>query len=770
MNKSAIFALTAALSIAGSAAAQSKIDLGGRARLRSEKAMYSSQNGPARLVAQQAEVMRAFVTLNDGYAAADLADIPGLEVQGGRGQRLMAQFPAEAIDALEASPAVAAVQLERPVEAKMDVVRSLTGVDLIHQGSDLPQAYTGEGVLCALVDGGFDPNHVNFLNADGTNRIENFTYFRPLQNGGYNTETYDAAYMPTIDTESSETFHGTHTMGIMAGSYRGKVNAGILDIDADGRMWANTAEIDNPYYGVAPDADLAVAAGASTDYYVALGIDQILNYAYWKAGDSGKTVPVVLNLSIGSNVGPHDGSSNLSRYIDQEVEYSTADVPFVPVIAAGNEGDLKIACHKRFDEEDTEMKTAFMSYDLLAGAYPKALYGQVYIYSDTDEPFEVQAVMINKTRGRVALQNALSPSPEGAAKYFCSSAEYVQDSETDQVSPMLARYFEGYLGLMAQLDTQESGRYVAVVDMMLWETSENQGNYCIGLIVKGQPGQRVDAYCAGEWFDFSPHGLEANGYVDGSSDGTISDVACGYNTVVVGSYNARNYWANVDGTIGGYDGGIFYNNKVSDFTSWGTLADGRSLPLVCAPGATVISSSNEYYIQDNGVANGSLQATWTDGNRRYSWHQCVGTSMSTPVVAGSIALWMQADPTLTVSEIQDIITCTAKVDADVEAGNRVQWGAGKFDAYAGLKEVLTRQAAFLPSVADENKLMTRMSGDCLELFLPGAESMDAALYTPAGAIAWHAKADGDTARLPIAGLKGVYIVTVNGNHTTKIVL
>lgn len=770
MNKSAIIALAAALSFVGSAAAQSKVDPGGRARLRSEKVMRSSQNAPARMAVKSTDVLRAFVTLNDGYTAADLADIDGFEIQGGHGRRLMAQFPAEAIDALQSSPAVAAVQLERPVEAKMDVVRSLTGVDLIHQGSDLPQAYTGKGVLCALVDGGFDPNHVNFLNADGTNRIENFTYFRPLQTGGYNTETYDAVYMPTIDTESSETFHGTHTMGIMAGSYRGKVNAGILDIDNEGRLWASTAEIDNPYYGVAPDAGIAAAAGAATDYYVALGINQILNYAYWKAGDTGKPVPVVLNLSIGSNVGPHDGSSNLSRYIDEEVALSDASVPFVPVIAAGNEGDLKIAVHKTFDGESVEMKTAFLSHDLLGNTYPKALYGQVYIYSDTDEPFEVQAVMINKQRGRVALQNALSASPEGAAKYFCSSSEYVQDTETDQVSPMLARYFEGYLGVMAQLDTQESGRYVAVVDMMLWETAENQGNYCIGLIVKGKPGQRVDAYCSGDWFDLSDHGLESYGYVDGSSDGTISDVACGHNAVVVGSYNARNYWANVDGTIGGYEGGIFYNNKVSDFTSWGTLIDGRSLPLVCAPGATVISSSNEYYIQDNGVADDALQATWTDGDRRYSWHQCVGTSMSTPVVAGSIALWMQADPTLTVSDIQDIIACTATVDADVAAGNRVQWGAGKFDAYAGLKEVLSRQAAFLPSVADESQLVPRMHGDALELFLPGAESMDVALYTTAGAVAARVQACGDAVQLSLAGLKGVYIVTVNGNHSTKIIL
>ena len=713
MKKSAIIALTAALSIAGSAAAQSKIDLGGRALLREAQVERKMQSRPGafKSPATEASTLRAFVTLNAGYTAADLAGIAGLEVQAERGLRVMAQFPAGAVEALEASPAVAAVQLERPVKANMNVVRSLSGIDLVHQGSDLPQAYTGKGVLCALVDGGFDPNHVNFLNADGTNRIENFTYFRPLQNGGYNTETYDAAYMPKIDTESSETFHGTHTMGIMAGSYKGKVKAGILDIDGEGRMWATAEEIDNPYYGVATDAGIAAAAGAATDYYVALGISQILNYAYWKAGDTGRPVPVVLNLSIGSNIGPHDGTANLSRYIDEEVAMADASVPFVPVISAGNEGDLKIAVHKALGEE-TELKTAFLSQDLLAGTYPKALYGQVYIYSDSDEPFDVQAVMINKERGRVALQNALGASPEGAAKYLCSSAEYVQDSSTDQVSPLLARYFDGYMGVMAQLDTQESGRYMAVVDMMLWEQPENDGKYCIGLVVKGKPGQRIDAYCTGEWFDFSDHGL--TGYMDGMTDGSISDVACGHNVVVVGSYNARNYWANVDATIGGYDGGMFMNNRVSDFTSWGTLADGRELPHVCAPGATVISSSNEYYIQDSGMTESYLQATFADDSRRYSWHQCVGTSMSTPVVAGSIALWMEADPTLTVDRIRDIIASTATVDDDVLAGNPVQWGAGKFNAYEGLKAVLAQQASIAEVAPDETAgLMVRKTAGCL---------------------------------------------------------
>ena len=42
----------------------------------------------------------------------------------------------------------------------MDVVRKEIGVDKIHQGLDLPQAYTGKGVVTGIVDGGIDPNHI----------------------------------------------------------------------------------------------------------------------------------------------------------------------------------------------------------------------------------------------------------------------------------------------------------------------------------------------------------------------------------------------------------------------------------------------------------------------------------------------------------------------------------------------------------------------------------------------------------------------------------
>ena len=63
------------------------------------------------------------------------------------------------------------MELPRRLFQKMDVVRAEIGVDKIHKGIELPQAYTGKGVVTGIVDGGIDPNHINFLKPDGSTRF-----------------------------------------------------------------------------------------------------------------------------------------------------------------------------------------------------------------------------------------------------------------------------------------------------------------------------------------------------------------------------------------------------------------------------------------------------------------------------------------------------------------------------------------------------------------------------------------------------------------------
>lgn len=62
--------------------------------------------------------------------------------------------------------------------------------------------------------------------------------------------------------------------------------------------------------------------------------------------------------------------------------------------------------------------------------------------------------------------------------------------------------------------------------------------------------------------------------------------------------------------------------------------------------------------------------------------------MSTPIVSGVIALWLQADPTLTRERIMDIIARTSRQpDPELDYPNNY-YGYGEIDAYAGLLDIL----------------------------------------------------------------------------------
>ena len=780
MNRPIITALALAAVMAANAG--DALDIGSKARLRSLRSGYSSirhEDGKHRLMRSPAagKTIGGFMTLNEGYSPADLAD-EAIEIAPTRGEFYLVRLNLADAESLAAHPAVASLRLEREVTAKMDRVRQSIGVDRLHNGEVLQHPYTGKGVLCASVDGGFDPNHLNFRNPDGTSRIQNFTYFRPTQTGGMVTENYGPEYMPIIDTENSTTFHGTHTLGIMAGGYRGKVKSSTIkgDYTNPESCEVSIEDIDNPYYGIAYEADLAVASGVATDYYIAQGVEEILNYAYAHQEKTGEPYPVVINISMGSNLGPHDGSSFLSRYLDSvsEEDYTNN----VICIASGNEGNLSICLNKTFSEDDDTVLTGMRSFNPEPEDFPNVVAGQVYLYSDTDEPFELQAIVYNKERGSVVFRAVAGiPDPEigGSQIYYATSPDYV-GYDTDIISPQLAQYFEGYIGVAGMLDTDESGRYFGVVDTMLWETAANNGNYVLLIQVKGKAGQRVYLYGDGNFFELDDLGLADKGVVSGNADGTVADTATGKNVVVVGSYNTRDLWASLDGGIYYYDQPLT-ENEASFFSSWGTLVDGRELPHVCAPGAAVISSTNEYYIEDNGIADDYLQAVAEADGRRYSWHQCIGTSMSTPVVSGSIALWKEADPTLRYDDILDIISKTSVKDADVtsDPAQRVKWGAGKFNAFEGLLEVLRRQGidGITDVTADPGKgfIVYPENDAAYRVIAAGADSVDVKIYSLSGALIADSVTRGNEATVYVSGLqKGIYILNINGVHSEKIII
>ena len=663
-------------------------------------------------------------------------------------------MPTSAVERLSQLGSVRTMQLNRPVSYKMDNARTASGVGAVQAGTGLTQAYTGKGVIAGVVDGGMDPNHVNFLNEDGTSRVGYLGHLRLNSSGSQLLETrYDANTVKGFTTDDNTTFHGAHTMGIMAGSYKGDVTMAQTDGSA-----VTISSGACPYYGVATGSEIAASCGTLVDAAIAYGVDDILEYAYKNNKRS------VINLSLGSNVGAHDGSDMIHQYIDAVVKQDNAII----CVSAGNEGDIPIALNGTFSPERTEIKTFIRPY-----VYSDVRYGNLVIYSNDATEFEVQAIVYNQSRGRVSLRMPISSSTDGQPMYWVSSSDYQQSSE-DQISANLATAFEGYVGIGSMID-ENNGRYYAMIDYYTIDSDKNSdGNYILGFIVTGKDGQRIDCFCDGSFTAFDNYGYDD--WDNGMFNGTISDMACGHNTLVVGSYNTRDEYAGLDGGIYSYQG-MFSPGRISDFSSYGTLVDGRNLPHTCAPGATIISSSNSYYVEnlENQIGNSQLQAKVDANGRTNYWQQMIGTSMATPYVTGSIALWLEADPTLTIDDVKDIVAATSvKDEYYTTSGDPVQWGAGKFDAYAGLKEVIRRkqESAIKTTIADDARLMVKAEGDkTYNVFLGGADHMDITLYSMSGTIVMQQSTRGDEATFDASTVtSGVYIMNVNGRYSQRIVI
>ena len=98
------------------------------------------------------------------------------------------------------------------------------------------------------------------------------------------------------------------------------------------------------------------------------------------------------------------------------------------------------------------------------------------------------------------------------------------------------------------------------------------------------------------------------------------------------------------------------------FSSRGPTYDGRTKPDIAAPGRYIMAALR-------GSANGYTSMS--------------GTSMSSPFVAGVAALMLDADPTLTPSQVKSTLMNTA-VDWG-PAGKDTDYGAGRLDAYESIR-------------------------------------------------------------------------------------
>lgn len=219
---------------------------------------------------------------------------------------------------------------------------------------------SGQRSIVGIVDTGIDVRHPDFRTAKGNTRIA--WLLAPLPPRGVHKDledafgctdpkqsacaVYSAADIDQVIASNSDELddpdgHGTHVASIAAGN-------GGPSVTSEPR-----------YVGLAPDATLIVAAPPLSTGFADTDILNATRFVFQQAASMGlpagcsgtacvpvdcpspekcTPVPVVVNLSLGSDYGAHDGTGTLEKGLSTYV--GDAHPGQAIVVAAGNSGDV----------------------------------------------------------------------------------------------------------------------------------------------------------------------------------------------------------------------------------------------------------------------------------------------------------------------------------------------------------------------------------------------------------------------------------------------
>lgn len=551
----------------------------------------------------------------------------GVEVLRRRGDILLCFFPNTQ------TRSSGAAMCPRPIVPALDIAKSHFDAGSIQNGTGFGRSFTGKGVVVGICDIGIDPLHPTFLDADGHSRIKRVVQY--IENKGLRVQLDgDDDYRGWV-TDNPEEYHATHVCGILAG---------------------NGAA--TQYSGIASDAEIVVTVSTLTEVGLLAGVEDIIEYAK----EVGK--PAVINISVGSYTGPHDGSSLFSQYLDMCAEDA------IIVLSSGNEGFHYNSLVSSFSPERTSVAVRLGNK-----AWNQfKMYGATEIWSGSDIPLKISLGFYDTNeRMIVGWKEQFSLAGGDTLSYSWDGTSTIDDGFP----------YEGEMMITGDVDS-ENGRHFTVLsyDFFAGEKS-TQGDwarYELAVKVEGQPGNDVEIYSDGIYTRLS--GVQ--GSVGPSTNRSVSDLACGFRVISVGMYGNRDsipVSCSVDSSaedISWIPTGYETDGTVR-YSSYGRLRDNRQLPITVAPGATLMSSVSRPYLE-------LYPDTPHFHLGEVPWIDCGGTSMSSPYVAGYIATWLEAVPTLTVEDIMQIIEKTNR--HDIPDPDDPRNASGYFDPVRSLRLAL----------------------------------------------------------------------------------
>lgn len=663
----------------------------------------------------------ALVKLHPGIDASALSG-EGFDVKPLCNNFGIVTLSADSLEALAEVEDVERISFgERKMKLMLGRANQMTGVDLVHEGSvgnglankDFfgYQPYTGKGVMIGIFDSGFDPNHAMFLDENGVSR------FKIIKTRN-STPITDPTKIAGFTTDSKTTSHATHVSGIAAGCFKGD----NFDLE-----------------GVAPKADLAMGPILNT----AAELDYIKYLAeYCKE----RKQRLVINMSYGSTIGPHDGSDLYSETLSELVN----QYDIIACLSVGNDADANIVQKHTLTSERDSVKAIFdlsTTRDL-----------DIYVTTSNPTPINMDFVIVDVQKDSI-----------------CCTYPAIIKGEAQSVNVNDANLNTTFTIAQEAIHDDLAGYRITTNNIYL----ENS-NYRFGYVIKGEKGQELDIYTETLW----PFSKELSNWSEGlTSNGTTSVESCAEGIIATGAYNSTPRMAYAKSgamTLNNYsgDGWGCKEGDITYYSGFGTKYNNENLPSVCAPGAILESSFNRFC----SLTSQKKKITRTDVHegKQYSFCAMNGTSMASPYMAGIAALWLEADPTLTHQEIKNIAMLTADNDEACNEGNHFhkegkQGGAGKVDAWAGLMYILNKDAVTKIDVPTEKSFLVRnTSSDEYEAFCAGAASLTATIYNMEGKKVNSTSASGNTIAISTQGLnKGIYVLKVSSNnksHQMKIAI
>ena len=604
-------------------------------------------------------LLTAFVRI-DGNAAEVLRQY-GCKELARVGDISIAAIPLSSLGALSCGRQVKRIETGRRCSIQMDTTRLVVNAEKVYTGEGLSQSYTGHGVVVGVQDIGFDLTHPNFYSADMSQyRIK--ALWDQLSRDTIGSTLYvgrdyvgrDALLKLRHPIDGETQTHGTHTAGIAAGS----------GAEGNGDI--------SPYRGMACDADLVLVDNAADnaslidpkDYYKftyatdALGFKYIFDYA------ERMHQPCVINFSEGSSQDFHGYDQLYYELLAKLIGPGR-----IIVSSAGNDGARNSYIHKNIEKER-------------AGAF---IMGNEKRFSCTAKSKQTFTFRVS------VYDNVASPQIVDISTVNICNA---QDSLlTDSLLVGGKKYIWRVLAYPNSYDARETA-----YDFQISSPSKLGDSPQVSLQVMGRDADIELYHMSGYMF---PHSLDP--VLDaGDCRYTIFSPSSSPDVICVGSTSYRTQFVNYLGEKKVYDNG--QKGIRSPFSAMGPTLDGRIKPDVMAPGQNIISSYSTFFINNPKNVNASVKSDvrhFEYNGRTYAWNANAGTSMSAPVVTGAIALWLQADPTLTPADCLEIFAKTCShYDTSLSYPNNL-YGYGQIDVAAGLREVLRRKALGINTIGQK---------------------------------------------------------------------